>query len=31
LRSEFDLAMALSGCPAIADITPDLIDAKYRR
>lgn len=31
LRSEFDLAMALSGCPTIADITPDLIDAKYRR
>jgi 4-hydroxymandelate oxidase len=28
LRSEFDLAMALAGCPTVADITPDLIMRK---
>jgi 4-hydroxymandelate oxidase len=31
LKSEFDLSMALSGCRTISDITPDLIDTKYRR
>jgi len=30
LKSEFDLSMALSGCPTISDITADLIDTKFR-
>ncbi len=31
LKTEFDLSMALSGCPTIRDITPDLIDKRYRK
>ncbi|HEY9676447.1 MAG TPA: alpha-hydroxy acid oxidase [Drouetiella sp.] len=31
LRSEFDLAMALSGCATIGDITPDLVDRTYKQ
>ncbi len=31
LKSEFDLSMALSGCATISDITPDLIDTKFRK
>jgi (S)-2-hydroxy-acid oxidase len=31
LRTEFDLSMALSGCPTIGDITMDLIDTTFRK